>query len=89
MALSDGGKLGCLLKIAMLKRIIDVTLGNGGETQGDTELVSLPFISLLQILQLSPDNAHICLEVGGSAGEQQGSHCSAEGGITEECYQCV
>lgn len=39
--LSEGAKLGCLLKIAMLKRSIDVRLGNGGETQGDTELVSL------------------------------------------------
>lgn len=28
--LSEEGKLGCLLKIAILKRFIDVTLGNGG-----------------------------------------------------------
>lgn len=30
--LSEGGKLACLLKIVILKRFIDVTLGNGGET---------------------------------------------------------
>lgn len=31
--LSEGGKLGSLLKIAILKRLIDVALANGGETQ--------------------------------------------------------
>lgn len=38
---SEGRKLGWLLKIAMLKRFIDVTLGNGGETLTGSELVSL------------------------------------------------
>lgn len=31
--LSAGGRLGSLLKIAILKRVIDVALVNGGETQ--------------------------------------------------------
>lgn len=38
--LSAGGKLGGLLKIAILKRFIDVMLVNGGDTLGDSELMS-------------------------------------------------
>lgn len=33
MGLSEGGKLGSLLKIGILKRVIDVALVNGAEAQ--------------------------------------------------------
>lgn len=50
--LSVRGKPGCLLKIGILKRFIDVTLGNGGETL-NTELVSLTLFSLLHKIDIS------------------------------------
>lgn len=76
--LSEGGKLGCLLKIAMLKRFIDVTLGNGGETVGDTEMVSLSFAKYSAFLWTM-----VCVYLLRScAGVQQRSHRSPEAVIT-------
>lgn len=83
-ALSEGGKLGCLLKIAILKRFIDVTLGNGGETQNWclSLSLSLSLLRQIQIACLSLDNSVYLHLLWGwkrpCAGVQRGSHRSPE-----------
>lgn len=53
--LSEGGKLGCLLKIAILKRFIDVALGNGGKQRAG---VSHSF----SLLSQNPNSLHCSVE---------------------------